>query len=319
MKKYALGWIIGMVGIAGCRGSSPSVLEASGTVEVTEVYIASQIPGLLQELRVEEGVRVKQGDTLAVVDHRLLLRQLQQAKAAVAAADARLRLLRAGAREEDLAVARAQVEQARVRKEQAARDMARLEALYRQKSATEKQVEDARLALQLAEAQLHMAQETLRKLQAGARPEEIEAAEAAVKQAEAQRALIEQQIAYAYLTAPIDGTITEKVAEKGELVAQGSPIMVLAHLQEAYLRIYLSEKDLGRVHLGQEVEVFIDTYPERSFRGTVSFISPEAEFTPKNVQTREERVKLVYEVKITIPNPEGILKPGMYADARIPL
>ncbi len=319
MRMYIIGLTAGLFMLAGCKKPASSVLEASGTIEVTEVHVASQVPGQLEALRVDEGMDVKQGDTLAVVDHRLLMHQLRQAEAAVHAAEARLRLLRAGARKEDLAIAQAQVEQARVRKEQAARDLARLEVLFQQQSATEKQVEDARLALKLAEAQLRVAEETLDKLRTGARTEEIEAAEAALRQAEATRDYVKQQLVYAYIKAPMTGTVTRKVAEEGALVGQGTPVVILARLDEAYLRIYLSEKDLGRIHLGQEVEVFVDSYPDRPLKGTISFISPEAEFTPKNVQTREERVKLVYEVKITIPNPEGILKPGMYADARIPL
>lgn len=310
-------WLLALVPVlAACGGGDPDgVLRASGTVEVTEVRVAARTPGELRRLDVDEGSRVEAGDTLGVVDHDLLALQVRQAEAGVEAAAARLDLLRRGARAEDVAQARAHVEQAAIALAQAREDAARFRALAETGSVTTKQRDDAETRLALAEVQHEAAQQALRKLEDLTRPEELRAAAAQLRQAEASVDVLRRQVEDAYLVAPIGGTVIEKVAEPGELVAAGTPVVTLADLSRAYLRIYVPETELGRVRPGQSVAIYTDTYPDRPLEGRVTFIAPEAEFTPKNVQTREERVKLVYEVKIDVPNPDGVLKPGMYADA----
>lgn len=302
--------------LAACSdGDAGDTLRASGTVEMTEVRVTARTPGEVLRLGVEEGAAVQAGDTLAVIDHELMVLQMRQAEAGVDAAEARLALLREGARAEDLAQARAQVEQARIALEQAQADAARFQELAASGSATEKQREDADTRLALAREQYAAARQGLRKLEDLARPAELRAAAAQLKQAQAAVDVLRYQIRQSYLVAPIAGTVIEKIVEPGELVGQGAPVMTLADLSRAYLRIYVPETDLGRIMLGQPVDVYTDTYPDRPLGGRITFISPSAEFTPKNVQTKDERVKLVYEVKVEVPNPDGLLKPGMYADA----
>ncbi len=163
--------------------------------------------------------------------------------------------------------------------------------LYKQGTVTQKQKADLETRYQVAQAQVNSTQ-------------------AAVN-------LAEQMISYCQITAPVGGVVTHKLIEEGELAGPGTPIVTISELDQVKLTIYVTETELGRVKIGQKAEVSIDSYPNRIFPGTVIYISPEAEFTPKNIQTKEERVKLVYGVKIEIPNPEGILKASMPADAEI--
>jgi HlyD family secretion protein len=132
-------------------------------------------------------------------------------------------------------------------------------------------------------------------------------------------ALAETQLGYATLRAPFSGLVLSKNAEPGEYVSPGTPIVVVGDLEHVWLRAYVEETDLGRVKLGQRAYVTTDTYPGKVYQGRLSFIASEAEFTPRNVQTQKERVKLVYRIKIDIPNPAQELKPGMPADAEIVL
>jgi HlyD family secretion protein len=151
-------------------------------------------------------------------------------------------------------------------------------------------------------------------MKAGFRPEEIDAARARVSAGEAKLAQLEQQIKDATINAPLAATVTEKIAEPGELLQAGAPLLVLTNLKEPWLTVYVGALDLPRLRLGQQAEVTTDDGQSR--KGTISYIASQAEFTPKNVQTRDERVKLVYKVKLGIPNEDGLFKPGMPASAR---
>jgi HlyD family secretion protein len=157
----------------------------------------------------------------------------------------------------------------------------------------------------------------LQKLQRFARPQELAAAKARVDQAKASADLFRQYLADATILAPVSGTVTEKPVEEGELISVGTVVVTIARLEQMNLMIYVNENELGKVKLGGKADVVIDTYPDRTFPGKVIFISPIAEFTPKNVQTKEDRTKLVFGVKLEVDNKEGILKSGMPADAYV--
>ncbi|BBM70101.1 HlyD family secretion protein [Rhodothermus marinus] len=303
--------------LAGCRAARTDVLEVSGTIEATEVQLAARTTGEIVQFFVDEGDRVARGQPLVCQDTTQLALQLRQAEADVAAARANLALLEAGARSEDLEQAEARLQQAETRLEQARRDAARLEALHAQGSATDRQLEDARLQLRLAEAEYRAAQAQLEKLRHLARPEELAVARARVAQAEARRDLLRRQLDDACLEAPIDGIVSRRVADPGELAAPGSVLLTLVRLDTVYVQLYIPEPLIGAVQYGQPVTVRVDTWPDRTFEGRVTYISPEAEFTPRNVQTKEDRTRLVFRIKVTLPNPEGLLKPGMPADATL--
>jgi HlyD family secretion protein len=169
--------------------------------------------------------------------------------------------------------------------------------------------------LTIATAQRNSAKENLQKLENFARPEDLAAARARLNQARATEGLLRKQLSDATVVAPVSGTATLKPVEVGELISAGSVVATIARLEKLNLMIYVNESELGKVRLGGEAEVVIDSYPEKTFPGRVVYISPVAEFTPKNVQTKEDRTKLVFGVKLEVENAEGILKAGMPADA----
>jgi HlyD family secretion protein len=302
--------------LAACRSGDPSSgIVASGHVEATEVLVSSEVPGTLVKLVVDEGATVTAGQELAQVDTADTELQLAAARAERATAAAELRLLRKGARDEDVREAEAQVKRAQASLEAAERDLERMQALLDRGSGTTKARDDARTQRDVAQATLTAARERLRRLQTGNRPEEIEAAAARVQAAEARIAQLEKQLADARITSPTGGVVTQKLAEQGELLARGSGIVVVTDLASAWLNAYVGEPDLARIRLGQPAQVTTDDGQTRG--GRVSFVASRAEFTPKNVQTRDERVKLVYKVKIALENADGLFKPGMPAEVRL--
>ncbi len=299
-----------------CKGDrEKNWISASGTIEAVEVAIASKLSGQVEKILVGEGDQVKIGETLAVIESSSLEIQLRQAEAGIRLAEAQIELLLKGARTEDIRQAEEALKQAEATLSLAEEDWRRLRTLAEKESATQKQRDDAEVRYKVALAQSEAAKQALQKARQLTRPEEIQAARARLDQAAAARDLIRKSIADSTIFSPASGIVTHKIVEAGEFVIPGSPILTVADLANVHLEIYIPEKELGRTRLGQAAEVKIDSYPDRVFTGKVVFISPEAEFTPKNVQTKEERVKLVFRVKIEIPNPEYILKPGMPADA----
>ena len=301
-----------------CSGNgAKEVISASGTIETVEVHVASKVSGELLEIAVEEGTRVRPGDKLAVVDHATLDIQLRQAEAGVRLAEAQLALLVKGARSEDIRQAEAALKQAEAALTVAEDDARRMRELARTGSVTAKQAEDAEARLTVATAQRTAGAEALNKVRTLARPEEIRAAEARLAQAAAAADLLKKTISDCTILAPSGGVVTHKAVEPGELVIQGATIVTLTGLDSVYVMIYVTEKELGRVKLGGPAEVKIDSFPDKVFEGKITYISPEAEFTPKNVQTKQDRVKLVFGVKVEIDNREGLLKPGLPADALI--
>jgi HlyD family secretion protein len=318
MKAKILALCGVVLGVLSCSSNGvKDVISASGTIETIEVNVASKVAGQLEERTVDEGARVRAGDKLAVIDHASLDIQLRQAEAGGDLARALLLLLRNGARREDIQQADAALKQAEASLTVAADDARRMRELAKTGSVTPKQKDDAEARLTVTEAQRSAAAEALNKIRTLARPEEIQAAEARLAQARAAVDLLKKTIVDCTVTAPVGGTVTHKVVEAGELVTQGATIVTISELDSVYVMIYVTEKELGRVRLGDAAEVKIDAFPDKAFSGKVTYISPEAEFTPKNIQTQQDRVKLVFGVKVEIENREGLLKPGLPADATI--
>lgn len=310
--------IVALAVLAGssCRGArEDGVIVASGHVEATEVLVSAKVAGNLERLSVDEGSLVKPGQELARIDTTDARLALQAARAERALADAELRLRLNGSRVEDVREAQAQVVRAEADLEGAQKDLDRMEGLLAAGSGTTKSRDDARTRRDVARASLDAARERARRLEAGSRPEEIDGARARVAAAAARVAQLEQQIADAVIVSPVKGVVTEKLAEAGELAVRGTGIVVVTDLPNAWVNAYVTEPDLSRIRLGQEVEVVTDDGKARS--GRLSFVASRAEFTPKNVQTRDERVKLVYRIKVALANADGLFKPGMPATARL--
>jgi len=300
---------------SGCRGEkSTSLIVASGHVEATDVRISAKVPGRLQALGVQEGDAVTPGQELARVETTDLRLALQQARAEREQAGAELRLRLAGARKEDIAELEAQIRSVEADLEGAQKDLDRMQGLLDSGSGTAKGRDDALARRDALLARLQAMRQALSRMKAGFRVEEIDAARARVAAVEARIAQLEQQIADATVKSPLAATVTERVAEPGELVQAGAPLVVLTNLKEPWLTVYVGALDLPKLHLGQEAEVTTDDGQAR--KGTITYIASQAEFTPKNVQTRDERIKLVYKVKVGLPNEDGLFKPGMPAGAR---
>lgn len=301
--------------VSGCSNNHDGAIEASGTLEAVEVNVSSKVAGQLLQLNVAEGTKVQAGDTLAILDHEMLTLQLQQAVAGVNAAEAQYDLLKNGAREEDLKLASESLVQAEASFATAETDYKRIKELYEQHSVSQKHFEDAESRYTITKAQRNGAKQNLQKLQRFARPEDLNAAKARVEQAQAQANIIRKQIKDSYIIAPASGTITHKPVEEGELIGTGSVVVKISRLEKMELRIFVSETELGKVKLGGNADVVIDTYPDKTYPGTVVYVSPTAEFTPRNVQTKDERTKLVFGIKLEVENMNGELKSGMPADA----
>jgi len=239
---------------------------------------------------------------------------LAQARAETDATTAQLELLLEGARRED--VDRAEEVLARARAELAAarRDLTRLEGLANRGSATEKARDDAETRHEVAQRMVAEARSGLDKLIAGPRRQEIEIARARRAASAARTAAVEQQITDASVFAPTEGVITDRIAEPGEILRPGAPIAVLTRIDRPWLNVWVEEPHLASIRLGQAVVVRVDGV-DRDLNGTVIHVADVAEFTPKNVQTPEERSKLVFKVKVGLDNSQGLFKPGMPADA----
>jgi len=315
MNKILI-FFITLLLITGCgNNNNKNTIEASGNIESTNVTVSSKVNGEIEKILYLEGQSVKEGDTVMVIDHETLQLQLNQAQAGVEAARAQLNLLKNGARKEDINQAEEAVKQAQINFDLAKKDKERMNNLIEAKSVSQNQYDNAAAKFDLTQAQLQSAKENLIKLRNFARPEEISQAEANLNKQIAASDLLRKSIRDSYVQAPINGIIVDKYFEKGETVTQMSSLFKISDLSTVDLKIYVSEEELGKVKLGQKADVSIDAYPDKTYKGKVIYISPEAEFTPKNIQTKDERTKLVFAVKIRINNPQYELKSGMPADA----
>lgn len=300
------------------RGEADAGLVASGTVEATDAQLGFRVPGRVAALAAREGDRVTAGQELARLDSAELAARRAQAAAQVAAAEATLAEIERGARREEIAQARAGLAVAEERRADAERDLARTRRLFAGGAVAREALDKAQVALDVAKSQRTQAMEQLRLLEAGPRQERVAAARAQVAQAEAAVAAADAMLGDTVIAAPFDGVVTVRHREPGEVVPAGSPVLTVLDPGSRYVRIYIPENRVGAVRLGTRAAISADTYPDRAYPGEVSFIAAEAEFTPKSVQTAEERVRLVYEVKVRVTGDPGLdLKPGLPADVRL--
>lgn len=301
------------------RASEPgNGLVASGTVEATEAQLGFPVSGRLEAVAVREGDRVEAGAELSRLDRSEMMARRDEAGSRIESARALLRELERGSRAEEVAQARAARDAAGKRLDDTARDLERSRTLHQGGAIPKEALDKAELAVELAQKELERAEEQLRLLEAGPRRERIEAQRAALAQAEASLRAIDAALDQMTLEAPFDGLVTVRHREPGEAVSPGAAVVTLMNPEDRWVRIYVREDRIGAVRVGDAAEIRCDTFPEKTYAGEVRFIAPEAEFTPKNVQTTEERVRLVYAVDVRITSdPEGDLKPGMPADVRL--
>jgi HlyD family secretion protein len=314
------------------QAEDPNHLRASGHVEATDVRLAPEVGGRITVFDVKEGDRVEAGTVILTIDSTDVNLAIARARTEQASAEAQLRLVRVAARPEDVRQAEAQANATRAdvasvqaEVEAAAADLQRFELLLERKSGAQKQRDDAATRLDVAKARLaaasdrvEAAQAALARVNAGARPEEIGVAQARIATAQAAVATLEKQLKDTTLVSPVTGIVTEKLAEAGEVVAPRAAVLVITDLDHAWADVYVPEPAVPRIKLGQLATLFTDA-GGAGLTGTVTYISPKAEFTPRNVQTAEERAKLVYRVRVSADNADGVLKQGMPVDAEFAL
>jgi len=274
-------------------GNNQADIGGSGLIEATEVVISAKTFGQLIRLNFDEGDHVLQNDTLGLIDTSTTVLQLRQAEALVEAAGVKLRI---GDKE---------IEQAAQNLALAQMEFDRIASLIGSGSANQQQYDQAQTAL--TQARLIKEKADLA----------YQAAQAELKSARSQAAILKKQVEDSFPLAPIEGTIVTKFIEPGELVIMGRPLVKIANLETVWVKIYLSPADLTRINLGDPAKVDPESGGKNILSGTITWISDQAEFTPKNVQSKEARADLVYAVKITIPNPGHVLKIGMPVSVKI--
>ena len=294
-------------------------IKISGNIEATEVNLGFKISGRIVNLFAQEGDWVVKGKVLAKLDDEDLLQRVELAKATLKSNQARLAKVLAGSRPEELREAEAALQQAQYEFENKQNHYERMKTLFEKRVIPKESLDNAETGFKIAKASVQRARENYLLVQEGPRKEDIEDARAQVEQARASLKVAETQLAYTVLRSPLSGVILVKSSEMGEVVNPGTSVLTLADIEKVWLKGYIAEPDLSKVKWGQEVTVTTDVRPKKEVRGRISFISSQAEFTPKQIQTEKERVTLVYRIKVDIANPERELKPGMPADGRIML
>src|SRR5712664_2262758 len=321
---YASGWF-----------HRDSALQGSGTVEARDTRVGSKIAGRIDKVLVREGDRVKPGQVLITFDDKELRASLQQsraaaekaqrgyrpeeiaeARAAAAAAKAEYEQRANGYRKEDVAAAQADLDRAKADENRAHLDFQRYDSLAKKDLVSKQQLDTAEAAWRMALATVQNAQQKLDQLRRGYRPEEIASAEARYQQAQATLEKLERGNRRE-VVAPADAIVEVLDVRPGDLVAPNTPVATLLEQDQIYIRIYIPETEIGHVKVGQKAEVRVDSFPNKIFDGEVEQINQQAEFLPRNVQTREERVHQVFGVKVCIIDPAGQVLAGMAADVKL--
>jgi HlyD family secretion protein len=312
-----VGVVAGILYFNNHRALDVNLIRVSGNIEITEVEVSFKIPGRVEERPVFEGQIITAGKIVARLDHKDLDQEIAQRQAQVATAQSILSELKAGSRPEEIAQAEAALERAKADGDRTRIEFERQKRLYEREVISTRELDQAKTAFDATEARIRESKEFLALIRKGPRQERIDQARSNLEQAQHALNLAETRMNYATLFSPISGMVLSENVQPGEYVSPGTPVISMGDLSRVYLRAYINETDLGRVKLGQTVNITTDTYPGKKYEGKISFIAPQAEFTPKNIQTQKERVKLVYRIKVDIPNPNMELKPGMPADGEI--
>ena len=326
MNKKTIGGITLLIlalGVAaGClhwrnRQNNDGNVFVSGNIEAIEVDLSFRIAGQIKSLPIMEGDRVSKDQIVAELDTDTLEALRGGARAEIASAQAVLDELEEGTRKETIEQVRAQFKAAESRLKNATDEHERYLALFKEGAISASAYDTKETTLRVASEEYNNARQRLAEMETGPREQQIRASRARLERAKWELNKIELDIEHSILKTPASGAVLVKANELGEVVLPGATVATVAAIDEVWLKGYIGERDLGAVKLGQKAEITTDSYPGKIYPGIVTFISSRAEFTPKNVQTREERVKQVYRVKITIQNLHQELKIGMPAEGWI--
>lgn len=315
LAAVLVGTMITAVWLGAEVGKGDGTLTTSGTIEATEIPVAAEVAGKVVQVAAEEGQRVVAGDVLVKLDPTALGIQVEQAQAALKLAEARLAEARVGPRPSQVRQVEELARQAAAALDGARKNYETVKQLYDQGVAPRTQLDAATTQLHTAEAQARAARAQADLVRQGVTPEQRQQLEAAVAQAQAAEKLARFNLERTAVKAPVAGVVVRRLVEPGALIAPGAALVTLANLDDLWLKVYVPENQLNQVKLGMRVGVRVDAYPHRRFRAEVVHLNDQAEFTPRNVQTKKERATTVYAVKLRLlEGLAGELKPGMPAD-----
>jgi len=294
-------------------------LVLHGNVDIRQISLAFDGSGRVLELRVDEGDSVKAGTVLGVLDTRTLELQAEQAQAQIEVQRQNLARLHNGSRPEEIAQARSRLAAAQADATRARQDLARLQGIAAKtqgRGVSAQDLDRARSNVKVAQATMAQQQDALRLTELGPRQEDVDGAAAQLKASQAQLALLQHQIAQGTLKAPVDAVVRSRLLEPGDMATPQKAVYALALTHPKWIRVYVSEPDLGKIQPGMAARVFTDSHPDQPTEGSIGYISSVAEFTPKSVQTEELRTNLVYEVRVLVDDPENRLRLGQPATVR---
>ena len=293
------------------RRTAPA--KVSGFIEADEIRVGSRVGGRVHKVSVLEGAVVKAGDVLVELEPYDLLERRAQSTAELAKLKARLEELQHGPRSQEITAAEARLRFARAELELAQSLLARIKPSFEKKVASADEMDRAEKEFKVSTENVRQREAELELLKIGTRPEEIAQAKAAVQAAEAALAAIERQVAELTVRAPGDAVIEALDLQPGDIVASSAPILSLMDSRALWVRAYVPENRLN-LQIGQKLSISVDSFPDRRFAGHISFVARQAEFTPNNVQTLEERSKQVFRIKVVLDEGNDVLRPGMAAD-----
>ncbi|WP_313642253.1 biotin/lipoyl-binding protein [Stenotrophomonas sp.] len=305
---------------AGRRQADDAALRLQGNVDIRQVSLAFDGSGRVEAVNVEEGDNVAPGQVLAVLDTQTLQLQAAQAKAQIESQRQNVARLRNGARPQEVVQARSQLAAAEADAARASQDLQRLQgvaAATNGRGVSAQELDRARSAAKVAQANAQLQGQALAMVEQGPRKEDIAAAQAQLEGAQAQLALLQHQVAQGTLKAPVAAVVRSRLVEVGDMAGPQRPAFTLALTQPKWVRVFVSETELGRVRAGQVAAVSSDSHPDTVINGKVGFISSVAEFTPKTVQTEELRTSLVYEVRVVVDDPRDQLRLGQPVSVRL--
>ncbi len=288
-------------------------LQAAGTIEAEQVELCARLPGILQNLTIKTGDRVKKNQLVALITRNDLIAQKERDALGVTKAEAQLADLNSGAREQEIKDAEISLNTARTNYAQAQKDYDRIYELYQQGAVSEADYEKAEVAWKQGQNLVDAASSRLSLLKSGSRPEQIKTARAELERSRAILKASEALLEDTKIISPIEGTVLSKNFEPGEYVQAGASIATVADLNDMWIKVYVPTDDLPKIKLGQKV-TFTVSGSSVEYEGVIEEIADQGEFTPKTIQTKKERTNIVFAVKIRIDNQNGALKPGMPAD-----
>ncbi|MBK5071677.1 secretion protein HlyD [Budviciaceae bacterium CWB-B4] len=301
------------------NNSRNSSLSLYGNVDIRTVNLNFRVGGRLTSLTVDEGDRVKPGQILGRLDDAPYINALQQAKANVESLKARLALVQEGYRTEEIAQVKAAVEQSQAAYQYAESFYQRQLGLWKTRSVSANTLDDSRNARDQAKATLQSAKDKLAQFETGSRPQEIAEAKANLSQAEAALAQAELNLSDTTLLSPSEGTILTRALEPGSMLSASNTVFSLSLTNPVWVRAYVNEVNLAKAVPGTELEIYTDARPDKPYHGTIGFVSPNAEFTPKSVETPELRTDLVYRLRIIVSDPDDNLRQGMPVTIAFPV